>query len=374
MKINRTIAATIFKGLAILLLGAPYALQAATSDDYIRGYASAVLEREFRLKNFSLNVAGETVRFESAGIAAADRDKVMTALLSMPGIKKVEIVDTRGAVVASSSPQATGTQSAARLALDKRDYELGFLPGGKLFDPLIADPRWPRFSMGYRYFPDEARHVGVATFGESIALYRTRGPAGAFGEIGFQAGVFSIFDLGAPSSDLVNTDFFAALQGSYRAKDLSTIFRIFHQSSHLGDEFLLRNRIDRVNLSFEGVDLKLSYRVFNWLRLYGGGAYLFNVDPSDLKAWSTQGGIELQTPWRFWRDSTRFVTALDLQNRQENKWSTEISVRGGLQFERPQSFMRKISLLFEYYKGHSPNGQFFNEKIEYFGPGLHLDF
>jgi hypothetical protein len=36
--------------------------------------------------------------------------------------------------------------------------------------------------------------------------------------------------------------------------------------------------------------------------------------------------------------------------------------------------MRKISLLMEYYKGHSPNGQFFKEKIEYFGPGLHLDF
>jgi hypothetical protein len=239
---------------------------------------------------------------------------------------------------------------------------------------LIADPRWPRFSMGYRYFINEAQHVASATFGETIALYRNRGPSGALGEIGFQAGVFSIFDLSAPSADLVNTDFFAALQATYRMNDLSTMFRIFHQSSHLGDEFLLRNRIDRVNLSFEGVDLKLSYELFDWLRLYGGGAYLFDLDPPGIKPWATQAGIELQTPWRFWSDSTRLVTALDLQNRQENKWSTEISVRGGLEFERPLSFTRKVSLLLEYYKGHSPNGQFFSEKIEYFGPGLHLDF
>jgi hypothetical protein len=364
----------ILKALAILLLCFPFPLRAATSDDFIQGYASAVLEREFRIKHFSLKVAGEVVTITSNDMNDADHDKVLAALTTIQGVKKVEIIDGSGAVVAASTLQQMGAEKASLRTSTQADYELGFLPGGHLFEPLIADPRWPRFSVGYRYFTDEAVNVGAATFGETIALYRTRGPFGALAEIGFQAGVFSIFDLDTPSSDLVNTDFFAALQATYRMKELSTFFRIFHQSSHLGDEFLLRNRIDRVNLSFEGVDLKLSYRPFDWLRLYGGGAYLFQVDPSDLKPWATQGGIELQTPWRFWSDSTRFVTALDLQNRQENRWSTETSVRGGFQFERPQSFMRKIRLLFEYYKGHSPNGQFFNRKIEYFGPGLHLDF
>jgi hypothetical protein len=360
----------MLKALAILLLCFPFPLWAATSDDFIHGYAAAVLERELRIKKFSLRVTGEAVRLTSEDLHGADQDKVIAALLSIQRVKKVEIVDPRGVVVASSTPQ----QLVAVQNATKADYELGFLPGGHLFDALIADPRWPRFSMGYQYFPSEGKNVGAATFGETIALYRHPGPSGALGEIGFQAGVFSIFDLSAPSSDLVNTDFFAALQASYRNNDLSTLFRIFHQSSHLGDEFLLRNRIDRVNLSFEGIDLKLSYRPLDWLRLYGGGAYLFKVDPSDLRPWATQAGIELQTPWRFWADSTRLVTALDLQNRQENSWSTEISVRGGFQFERPRSFLRKISLLLEYYKGHSPNGQFFSEKIEYFGPGLHLDF
>jgi hypothetical protein len=371
---NQKKAAKILKSLAILLLCFPLPLDAATSEGFIQGYASAVLEREFRIKNFSLDVVGETVRIKSADIATAEHDTVMAALLSIQGVKQVTIVDAQGVIVASSTPQKTATKRASLQKSTQPDYELGFLPGGNLFEPLIADPRWPRFSMGYRYFTDEATNVASATFGETIALYRNRGRSGGFGEIGFQAGVFSIFDLDAPSSDLVNTDFFAALQATYRMNDFSSFFRVFHQSSHLGDEFLLRNRIDRVNLSFEGVDLKLSYRLFDWLRLYSGGAYMFNLDPPGIKPWATQAGIELQTPWRFWGDSTRFVTALDLQNRQEHRWSTETSIRGGLQFERPQSFMRKISLLLEYYKGHSPNGQFFDRKIEYIGPGLYLDF
>jgi hypothetical protein len=189
-----------------------------------------------------------------------------------------------------------------------------------------------------------------------------------------QAGIFSIFDLDAPSSDLINTDFIAGLQASYKISDISTVLRIFHQSSHLGDEFLLRNTVDRINLSFEGIDLKLSYRPLDWLRLYGGAGYLVRREPSDLKPASGQAGIELQTPWRFWSDSTRFVAALDVRSLEENKWSTAFSVRSGLQFERPQSSIERISLLLEYYKGHSPNGQFFEEKIEYLGLGVHLDF
>jgi hypothetical protein len=332
-----------------------------------------VLEREFRLKNFTLNVAREAVTVTSGELTEADYRKVIAALSSIDGVKQVAILDSGGVEVASSNTQASETQRAMRQN-SVPEYELGFLPGGNLFEPPVADPRWPRFSIGYRYFTEEARNVASATFGETIALYRNRGPYDGLWEVGFQAGVFSIFDLDSSSFDLVNSDFFAGLHATYRIGDLSTFFRLLHQSSHLGDEFLLRNRVDRINLSFEGLDLKLSYTPFDWLRLYGGGAYLFHRDPSDLKPWSTQGGIELQTPWRFWADSARFVTAVDLQNREENKWSAEVSVRGGLQFERAQRFGRKISLLVEYYKGHSPNGQFFNRKVEYFGPGLHLDF
>jgi uncharacterized protein DUF1207 len=362
---------------AILILLFPFSSRAATSDDFIRGYGAAVLQREFQIKEYSLEVSDQTVRVNSGELKNVDAEKVIAALFAVQGVKKVEILDAQGVVISSSTtPPQAPTVAPAKEKSGKPEYELGFLPGGNLFEPLIADPRWPHFSVSYQnYLGDqELKNVASVTFGESIALYRNRAPFGGLWEVGFQAGVFSIFDLDGPSFDLINTDFAGGITASYRVKDFSTFFRIFHQSSHLGDEFLLRNPINRLNLSFEGADLKLSYRFFDWLRLYAGGTYLFDRDPSSLKPWVAQAGIELQSPWRFWADSTRLIAAADLQHLQEHNWSTEISVRSGLQFERPQNFMRKIQLLLEYYNGHSPNGQFFDRKIEYIGTGIHLHF
>ena len=363
--------------LAILILLSPISSGAATSDDFIRGYAAAILQREFKIKDYSLDVSDQTVRVSSREWQNVDTEKVIAALSELQRVEKVEIVDAQGVVISSStSAEREPAVGRSQEQSGKPEYELGFLPGGNLFAPLIADPRWPHFSMAYQNYLDdqELNNVAAVSFGETIALYRNRLSLGGLWEVGFQAGVFSIFDLDGPSFDLINTDFVGGVTASYRIKEFSTFFRIFHQSSHLGDEFLLRNPVNRLNLSFEGADLKLSYRFFNWLRLYAGGTYLFDRDPSDLKPWVAQAGVELQSPWRFWAESTRLITAVDLEHLQEHDWSTEISVRSGLQFERPQNFMRKIQLLLEYYNGHSPNGQFFDRKIEYIGIGAHLHF
>jgi hypothetical protein len=141
----------------------------------------------------------------------------------------------------------------------------GFLPTGHLFRALIADPRWPRFSAYYRYYINTpgSNNAAAVSFGETIPLFRDHiGEKGKWGqwETGLQGGTFSIFDLDSQSFDLINTDFFVAGFVGYRFGDFSALGRIFHQSSHLGDEFLLRKtRPNRINLSYEGLDAKLSY-------------------------------------------------------------------------------------------------------------------
>jgi Protein of unknown function (DUF1207) len=63
---------------------------------------------------------------------------------------------------------------------------------GSLFEPLIADPRWPHFSVAYQnYLGDqELNNVASVTFGESIALYRNRAPFGGCGKSDFKQGFF----------------------------------------------------------------------------------------------------------------------------------------------------------------------------------------
>jgi hypothetical protein len=160
----------------------------------------------------------------------------------------------------------------------------------------------------------------------------------------------------------------------YRYDAFSALTRVFHQSSHLGDEFLLANRVQRVNLSYEGIDLKLSYDLFgDVLRLYTGGGYLFDRDPSSLKPWAVQSGLEFRSPWPRQVSLVRPIAAVDVQNRQQNDWHADLSVRAGVEFQGVLA-TRKAQLLLEYFTGYSPNGQFYQDKIEYIGLGLHLHF
>ncbi|MFP4087106.1 MAG: DUF1207 domain-containing protein [Desulfobacteraceae bacterium] len=58
--------------------------------------------------------------------------------------------------------------------------------------------------------------------------------------------------------------------------------RLYHQSSHLGDEYLLRDNTSRENLSYEGVEVLLSYNLIESLRIYGGGGDLIHRSSSSL--------------------------------------------------------------------------------------------
>jgi hypothetical protein len=257
-----------------------------------------------------------------------------------------------------------------------RELDLGFMPRGELFTALIADPRWPHFSVAYQYYFEDPdfKNIAAISFGETFAVYRGRIGEGWW-ELGLQAGVFAVFDLDSASYDLINSDYFAAALVAYRYRDFSVLGRFFHQSSHLGDEFLLRQtRPERINLSYEGVDIKLSYEFFNdAVRLYGGVAYLLNRTPDDLDPWSTQVGLELRSPWPGPDAGWRPIAAIDVQNREENHWATDISIRAGVEFSGVLA-PRNLQILVEYFTGHSPNGQFYRNAVDYLGLGLHFHF
>ena len=212
------------------------------------------------------------------------------------------------------------------------------------------------------------------SFGESFGLFQGKGPYGGSWELGFQAAVFAIFDLDADSKDLVNADYFVAIPLSYRREAFSAMARLLHQSSHLGDEYLLRNRGDRVNLSYEAVDLKLSYDLPSGFRVYGGGQTLLTREPDELDAWSGQLGAEWLSPEAWWGGALRPVAGIDLQSREEADWNVDLSLRAGVQLENPTLRSRSIQVLVEYYNGSSPNGQFYSRDIRYLGFGAHVQF
>ncbi|CAA9890620.1 conserved hypothetical protein [Candidatus Methylobacter favarea] len=366
-----------FQVIGLLLPGICLADNVIHEDAYIAGYATGVLQREFKISEPSLSVHKGIITLPRSNLENTDPTKVLEVLSAIPGVTGIETPD-------SHQPDSSSTDAAVvdQAAMTSGSVLLptGLLPTGHLFKPLLADPRWAHFSAAYHYYNGggfDGTNIATVSFGETIPFYRSSfglGRATAQWEAGIQAGVFSDFNWDAPSSDLINTDFIASAYSSLRVGEFSAFGRIYHQSSHLGDEFLLRTRIQRVNLSYEGADLRLSYELPYGVRLYGGGGGLFHREPSSLKPWSAQYGIEFRSPWRMDFAMMRPVAAADFKNFEQNNWSTDISARAGVQFDSLNVLGRNLQILAEYFNGHSPSGQFYNEKIEYFGLGAHFHF
>jgi hypothetical protein len=251
-----------------------------------------------------------------------------------------------------------------------------WLPGRALFRPLVADPRWPRFGVAYQhYFGDrELQDVAAVSFGEALPIVRYNPDYGGAWELGLQAGVFAIFDLASDSFDLINADYLAAIPVTYAIGNFAALLRIFHQSSHLGDESLLRNRVKRINLSYEALDLLLSYELKHGFRVYGGGSYLYRVDPSDIRPWRLQAGLEYIGPSFANRLAIRPVAAVDVRIDEEGDWRTNVAPSVGLQFESFRSRGRNLQILLQYFNGRSPNGQFYERSVEYVGVGGQFHF
>jgi hypothetical protein len=352
-----------------LILGTVPATIAA-DDSYIAGYAAAILQHEFNLLGAVLQVKDGVVIVTAESLGTGDRQKILTALEQIPGVVRVEVQEGAAPPLVPVNPP----QNVIQQELPKSESK--FLPHGLLVAPFHADPRWPHFSIASRQVSSGVgpRNTGSANFGETFALYRDAAPLNGQWEIAIQAGVFSIFNMSTSSKDLVNADYTAGLLASYRTGPFSGFLRLHHQSSHLGDEFILDSPtpVNRVNLSFEEFDLKLSYELTSWLRIYGGGGMLVDRDPSNLGRGTSQMGTELTSPRTFFGGKVRPVAYADFQANQRSNWDVASSVMAGIQFENARIGDRKLQVLGEYFNGPSPNGQFYTQHTEWFGIGIHL--
>ena len=263
------------------------------------------------------------------------------------------------------------------------------LPDDDLFRPILADMKQPRFYAGYRHVKFYGQSLpagregnvidaGVVAMGGEFGLWglRRSGCCDGF-QINVMGGIFSQFNLDTPSVDLINTDFLVGLPLTFRQGRFSSRLRLYHQSSHLGDEFLLNNPdIDRQDLSFETVDILFSYDG-SWWRFYGGAGRILHFNPG-LEPGLLQWGLELRASQRPWRalKPTQFVPVLgiDFNALEEREWAVTTSLKGGVELLSPVK-ARRFRVLFVYLRGFIPFGQFFNsEKIENLGVEMQFEY
>src|SRR5205809_621322 len=121
------------------------------------------------------------------------------------------------------------------------------------FPPLLASPREPAFFAAYVWDRSArlASRLATVGLGQTISLVQS----GRW-EVGVAAGVFSQFNMDSRTNDLINADYLVGLPVVYHRGAFATRFQVYHQSSHLGDEYLLHTGRRRADLPFESARLR----------------------------------------------------------------------------------------------------------------------
>jgi len=353
----------------MLLYPSPPAVAAdGVGDEFLTGYIASILERDlhWQRNSYRLKVDKGVATITLFKDDLARREAAEKQLRTIDGLQEVAIV---------VEPADRGKPGAVSRVMGLTGEGKVF-PVGDLFRPLLADPKQPQFFVSINRFKSSGVRYTVASvgFGETFGMYRFFGSREGDGlQLNVEGAIFAQFNLEAPSYDLINADYTIGIPATYRYGDNSLRFRIYHQSSHLGDEFLQSvNPPDRVNLSYEAIELIYSREWRGW-RVYGGGEYLIHKEPGDLKPMSAHWGIEYRgSKPLVWNG--RPIGGVDMKSFEEHNWSIDTSVKAGLEFGHPNPGQRRLRLMVEWYKGFDPRGQFYNNKVEYYGMGVSLGF
>ena len=387
MRVSRTRIPTILILVVLTAASAAPAAGDATDDAYLRGYVESWLFHTYGLGPDRVSVVVEAGAVTLAGYLPDPEsiDRIVSTVASFTGV-----VEVRNRLwVGEGPPEADRIDGNESGTTGRWRTWLGWLspppgrssirfPVGDLFTPPIADQKQPRFHTTWQRYDADFGTFNVASvgFGENFGLVRwPREREGDGWQIGISGAVFAIFNLDADSKDLLNADYVVGFPLSYRSGDWSARVRLFHQSSHLGDEFLLMPPpgpvVTRINLSYEAIELLVSWE-HRGFRVYGGGIQIFTSD-TPLGRDRAQVGLEFRGRPVGWR-TARIVAGLDLQAWDETGWDLDRSFKTGLLFRSPYGNARSVQILLEYYNGHLPHGQFFALEVDYFGAGIAYAF
>lgn len=247
-------------------------------------------------------------------------------------------------------------------------------PRDDVFRPLTADPLemrffgnfgWAEFEPGLGDSPDLDRTIySLVGLGGKTGVWSYRETGSCDGiQLNIFGGAISMFAL--DPLILANIDYRGGIALTASRKPFAARLRLYHQSSHLGDDFLFEHpEFSERSLSFEAADLVGSI-TGGWWRLYGGPGALLRIDPADLGRLTMRAGIEIR-PERLafpgFGEGSMWtpVAATDVLSHQGRDWGATWSTKAGLALAGLEH-RRRVRVLATLLYGYIPYGSFFDE-------------
>ena len=247
------------------------------------------------------------------------------------------------------------------------------LPEGLIYRSYLAGTKEPRLGS-VLFHEDEDGLLLDATIGARVGVVRYGTPAVDKPEgwqLDVEAAAFPRLDPDE-EMDLRSADFRAGTVLTRGVGRNQIKFGYYHLSSHLGDEFLLKNEdFERINYSRDAIILGHSFTPTDDLRLYAETAWAFQ-NAGGSEPWEFQVGIDY-SPARVTGFRGAPFLALNGHLREEHDFGGNFVLQTGWQWRGPGPG-RLLRTGFHYYNGKSPQYSFFDEFEEQLGVGLWYDF
>ena len=359
----------------------PVSTFADATDPYLEGYIQALIDVHYYEYQVVVIVKDHKVLLGNLPHNDLLSKSIISFVKDLPGVKSVEATDV--------TKQELETRK--QYVEQPRVSGVWFPQSTVLFAPLVADPRQPTNSAALRFGDKVCGDVCAAvSLGDDFPIFRWIDIMHWHGDlqIGIEAGIWSVFNYSNiphkpkhETCELVNTDYLVGIPLTYAFDRWSFRLRVYHISSHLGDEFLCNHRKEvhrRKNPSMEAIDFFTSYQFSSGLRGYFGPGVVFHSDDSfKIKPLYIEYGIELRilgSKFDYHRLYGTPFFAIHLENWQQRHWDLDMTLKLGYEISKLQGVGRKMRLYVDYHHGYSYEGQFFNRRTQYGEVGLSWGF
>lgn len=258
----------------------------------------------------------------------------------------------------------------------KRDSTITFFPDNRLFPVIFLDPLECQINGGTYFLSRKGKDeslYSLVNLGFTKLVIVKHGESISWG-LNFGAAIFTQFDLirednGVYLAGLLNNDFKVSTDLSIKKDDDILKIRLFHVSSHLGDDYLLRHADTLTNdksVNYEQVDL-------TWLKLAGTDYWYAGIGEiytkyAFRKRLSFQGG----GLFNFGKSNTmNLFTSMNIKLMAENKFSPDIRTAFGLSFKRKSESLLRIWM--EYFSGQLPYSTLDYGRVSWLGLAMCLN-
>jgi hypothetical protein len=209
-----------------------------------------------------------------------------------------------------------------------------------------------------------------AALGENVPLVAIkRGPRPIVLGVGSQ--VYGRFSLDDSKTALISIDWVAGLNATAMLGAVAATMEIYHESSHLGDEYGDRFQAPRLDWSREVIAGWATYGTGHW-RATGGLSYVL-YDGLSLPKTAAAFGLDFgggRHPVS--TRSVEPVMGLYIEAAAATQWRLSNSAKLGLAFRRGEG-TRRVGVALIAHDGLSTQRQFFRQESQYLGLEVRFD-